>query len=102
MARAIFKVFFTIIVAITGAIVAPINALVVNLFPDLSRIISTFNSIVTNYIAPGVSWFFAIIPSTARTLTILYLTILLGYYGISITVHGIIKAYEIIKKIKFW
>ncbi len=102
MARIIFKVFFTIIIGITGVVVAPINALVVNLFPDLTNIINTFNNIVTNYVSPGFSWFFSIIPSTARTLIILYLTILLGYYGISITVHGIIKAYQIIKKIKFW
>lgn len=102
MARAIFKVFFSIIVAITGAIVAPINALVVNLFPDLSNIINVINNILNNYVANGIAWFFNIIPSTARTLILLYLTILFGYYTISITIHGIIKAYEIIKKIKFW
>lgn len=102
MARAIFKVFYTIIVALTGVIVAPINALVVNLFPDISSIVGYVNYVLQNYVANGFIWFFSMIPSTARTLVILYLTILVGYYTISISVHAILKAYQIIKKIKFW
>ena len=55
MARAIFKVFFNIIVALTNVILTPINILVSNLFPDLSLVITRFNYAINNYIGNGLS-----------------------------------------------
>lgn len=102
MARAIFKVFFSIIVSITNAILTPIFSLLSPLFPDLSLILTKFNYVVNTYLGGGLSWFWNIIPTGARSLITLYLTIMIAYYTISITIHAILKIFEIIKRIKIW
>lgn len=102
MARAIFKVFFSIITALVNVVLLPINALVSNLLPDLSLIIGKFNYVLNNYIGGGLSWFFHILPTGVRSLILLYLVILISYYTISVAAHGILKVYHIIKKVKFW
>lgn len=102
MARAIFKVFFDVIVALTNVILTPINAIVSTLFPDLSSVIARFNYAISNYLGSGLAWFWSIIPTNCKSLIILYLTILISYYTISISVHAILKVYTIIKNIKIW
>ena len=102
MAKAIFKVFFKIIVALTNVILTPINLLVANLFPDLSSIIARFTYACNTYLGSGLSWFYNIIPTNARNLVTIYITILISYYTISISVHAILKVYTIIKNIKIW
>lgn len=102
MARAIFKVFFSIITALVNIVLIPINALVSNFLPDLSLIISKFNYVLNNYLGRGLSWFFHILPSGVRSLVLIYIVILISYYTITLTIHGILKVYHIIQKIKFW
>lgn len=102
MAKAIFKVFFKIIVSLTNVILTPINLIIANLFPDLSLILTKFNIACNQYLGSGLTWFWSIIPSSCKSLIIIYLTILISYYTISITIHVILKVYTIIKNIKIW
>ena len=102
MAKAIFKVFFGLIMTVTNIVLAPINLLINGLFPDLSQLIYKFNVALNTYLGGSLAWFFNIIPSSVRSLIIIYLTILISYYTISISVHAILKVYRIIKNIKFW
>ena len=102
MAKAIFKVFFKIIVGLTNVILAPINGLVSHFFPDLSQVIARFNYAIQTYLGDGVTWFWSIIPDNCKTIITIYLTILIAYYTLSITVHAILKVYTIIKNIKIW
>ena len=102
MAKAIFKVFFKIIVTLTNVILTPINLLVANLFPDLGLILTRFNYVLNNYLGGGLAWFWSIIPPYCKSLIVLYLTILISYYTIMISVHAILKVYTIIKRIKIW
>lgn len=102
MAKAIFKVFFTIIVGLTNVILAPVNLLVSNLFPSLTQILVRFNYAVNQYLGNGLTWFWSIIPDNCKSIVVIYLTILISYYTISISVHAILKVYTIIKNIKIW
>lgn len=102
MAKAIFKVLFKVITAVLNVILSPINLLVANLFPSFSTMISNFNSLVSTYVGSGLAWFSNIIPPMTLSLIVLYLTILISFYTISFTVHGIVKIFHIIQKIKFW
>lgn len=102
MAKAIFKVFFKIIVGLTNLILTPINLLVSNLFPDLSLVIAKFNYAIDTYLGNGFTWFWSIIPTNCKTIITIYLTILISYYTLSLTVHAILKVYTIIKNIKIW
>ena len=102
MARAIFKVFFKIIVSLTNALLTPVFSLLGSLFPDLSLILTKFNYVVNNYFGAGLTWFWNIIPTGTQSLITLYLTIMITYYTISISVHAILKVFAIIKRIKIW
>lgn len=102
MAKVLFKVFLGFIKSVADIILAPINLLIVGLFPDLSNLISTFNSAVSRLIGAGVGFFSYMLPSGTKTLILFYLGILISYYTVSITVHGILKVINIIKRIKIW
>lgn len=102
MAKALFSVLFKVIKAIANVILAPINLLVVNLLPNFSSLIATFNNAVSTFINNGVMFFFNILPSNARALVILWLTFLVSYYSISLSIHFILKVYKLIKQIKIW
>lgn len=102
MAKAIFNVFFKIINALLAVILAPVNLLVKNAFPDFSNMISTFNNFLNTYIGGSLSWFFSILPPNTRSIVLIYLALLVAYYSISISLHAILKVYTVIKNIKFW
>lgn len=101
MAKAIFEVLFKVIVGITNIFLLPINALVVNLIPNLGNLINTFNDNVL-LVGNGLSYFSSMLPPTTKTCITIYLTFLITYYGISYTVHGVLKVIQIIKAIKVW
>lgn len=102
MARAIFKVFFSIITGLVSVILYPINQLASNFLPDLTLLINKFNYALNTYFGNGLTWFFNILPTGVRSVISLYLVILIAYYTITLTIHGILKVYHIIQKIKFW
>ena len=102
MAKAIFNVFFKIIVGLTNVVLIPVNLLIAGLFPDLTLLVSKFNYVIETYLGGGLTWFFSILPSNVRSLVVVYITILISYYTISISVHAILKVYTIIKNIKIW
>lgn len=102
MAKALFNVLFGVIKSILNIGLAPINLLVVNLFPDFSNLISTFNSTLTTYVSPTIGYFSSILPPNSRNIILLYLTFLVSYYTIVYSAHAIIKIFKIIQRIKFW
>lgn len=102
MAKAIFSVLFGVIKSILNIGLAPVNLLVVNLFPDFSNLISTFNTAVETYIGTGIGYFSSILPPNTRNIILLYLTFLISYYVVVYSAHAIIKIFKIIQRIKFW
>lgn len=102
MAKALFNVLFSVIKTILNIGLAPINLLVVNLFPDFSNLISTFNNAVQTYIGSTIGYFSSILPPNTRNIILLYLTFLISYYTIVYSAHAIIKIFKIIQRIKFW
>lgn len=102
MAKAIFKVFFAIIKKIVDILMTPINLLVVNLFPNLSQIITTFTQASTRLLGGLMGFFAHLLPPTTRLVILLWLSVLISYYGILFTAHVVLKIIEIIKKVKVW
>lgn len=102
MAKIIFSVFFGIISTVIRVITAPINAIVVNMFPSLGLIMSTFNSSIELFAASPIGWFAYLLPPTTRSIVLLWLTLLISYYTILFSIHVILKIFKIIKTIKFW
>lgn len=102
MAKAIFSVLFKVIKGLTASILAPINLIVSNLFPDFSNLIATFNNAVGTFLTGSLNYFFHILPPNCRAFVLLWLTLLVAFYTFSITAHAILKIYTIIKNIKIW
>lgn len=102
MAKAIFNVFFGVIKAIVNVILTPVNLLITGLFPSLATILNSFNSAISIYLGGGLSYFFNLIPPTSRTLILLWVSIIIAYYGIIFSYHLIMKIITIIKRIKVW
>ena len=102
MAKAIFKVLLKFIKSVVDLILSPINLLVVNLFPNLSNLLNTFNSSVSSVLGSSLGWFAHLLPPTTKSIVLFYLGILISYYTVTVTVHGIIKVIHIIKQIKIW
>lgn len=102
MGKAIFKVLLKFIKSVANAILLPVNALVVNLVPDVAEKISTFNNTISTIFGSSMGYISNFIPPYTKTLIIFYLGFLITYYTIVISVHAILKVIEIIKAIKVW
>lgn len=102
MAKAIFSVLLKFIKSVADIILAPINLLVVNLLPDLSSLISTFNSAVNQVVGTNLAFFAHLLPPITKNLILIYLGFLITYYTITLSAHAILKVINIIKAIKIW
>lgn len=104
MAYAIFKVLFKVIKTLLNIVLLPINALVVAIFPnlELENILLAFNDGVVYYLGGTLRYFSSMLPITTRTFILIYLTILISFYTVSIAVHAIIKLFSILQKLKLW
>ena len=74
MIKAIINGILSLIISILDIILIPVNALFENLFPDVSSMISTFNTFVTTYVGGGLSYFFSILPPIFRGLLVTFIT----------------------------
>lgn len=102
VAKAIFTVLLKFIKSVADFVLTPINLLVVNLLPDLSNLISSFNAGVTQLIGPNLAFFAHLLPPNTRALILFYLGFLVAYYTTTIAAHAVFKVIKIIKAIKVW
>lgn len=102
MINAILNGLLNFIKSIISIILTPIDLLISGLFPNFSSQISTFNVVVTQYIGGGLNYFSSIIPPGTKTLIVIYLTFLLTLFGLSISIHAILRILKIVKNIKMW
>ena len=102
MAKAFFNVLFQIITSVLNIVLLPINAVISNLFPDVSSLITQFNNLIDNVFGSGMVYFASILPPITKSIILFYLGVLVSYYTISISVHAFVKLFIVIRKIKFW
>lgn len=98
----IFTLLMKFIVAIANFFLTPVNALCVNLLPDLTDKINHFESLVNQFITPGLSWFFSILPPYTRSTILLYLDLLIIFFTATLSLHAILKVVHWIQNIKIW
>ena len=79
----IFKLLMKFIVAIANFFLAPINLLVVNVFPDFTDKINYFESAMNRLFTPLLSWFFNLLPSYTRSFVLFYILMLVSLYTVS-------------------
>lgn len=102
MFQLLFKIFFSVITNVANIVLLPINALIHNMFPDFSSYIQQFTDGVSTIFGGALGYFSNLLPPITKNIVLLYLSILLVYYTVSISVHAILKVIHIIKAIKIW
>lgn len=102
MINALLKGILSIITSILNIFLLPINALIENIFPDMSNAIGTFNTFINTYVGGTLSYFFSILPPIFRGILVIWFTFVIAYYSIYYTYIGILKIWNVIQKIKFW
>lgn len=102
MIKALINGLLNLLGSVIGLVLTPINSLVANLFPSMSNAIATFNTFVSRYVGGTLSYFFSLLPPIFRNLLVIWLTFVIGYYGVIYTYLGVKKLWEVIQKIKFW
>ena len=102
MIKLLFEVIFKMITALLNVVLLPLNLLIANAFPNLNSMISTFNTTASTVLGSGMGFFASLIPPITRSMILLYLTLLVAFYTISIASYVIIKVFTIIRNIKFW
>lgn len=100
--KALLNGILNVITSLLNIFLLPINALIENIFPDMSSAISTFNNFINNYVGGTLSYFFSILPPIFRGLLVLWYTFVIAYYSVYYSYLAIIKIWSIIQKIKFW
>lgn len=105
MINAIFNGLLTFMANLVGILLTPIDLIITNAFPDLASGISDFSSDIGNIISmisSIFSYFFNILPFKTQNMLLLYITLLIGFYTITISIHAVLKIIKIIKAIKIW
>lgn len=99
MAKAIFNVFFNVLIAFANVIFLPINNIISGLVPNLSQAISNVTSGINLYLSSLLAWGFNLLPPMSRYLVIFYLGFKIMYYTISYSVYGVVWVINVIKKL---
>lgn len=102
MVKALLNGILNVITSLLNIFLLPINALIENLFPDMSSAIDTFNNFISKYVGGTLSYFFSILPPIFRGLLVIWFTFVVAYYSVYYTYLGVIKIWNVIQKIKFW
>lgn len=102
MAKIFFDVFLKFVVSVANIGLAPVNSLLVNVFPNLTSYMNDFSSVLTTYVSPIFGWFIYLIPPKTRGLVGIYLGTVATLYVVGLTIQGIIKIFKLIKNIKIW
>ena len=102
MAKALMSVIMKLVTSVLDIVLLPVNALIENIFPDMSTAIGHFNTFVNTYVGGSIGYFASILPPITRSIIGLWLTFLVVYYGIVWSYTAIVKIFNVIRKIKFW
>lgn len=97
----LFRIFLSLLATIIQLVLYPFNQIFVLAFPNIStRITETITNLT--HIFDGMSWALGLIPSQVKITLLLILGLEIAKHSAYITAHLIVKAWNLIQKLKFW
>lgn len=99
MAKAIFNVFFKVLISIANIVLLPINTILSTFVPNLSQAITNITNAINVFLGNGLAYFFNLLPPISRYFVTFYLGFLVVYYTVSYSVHGVIWLIHVLKKL---
>lgn len=101
MFKALFNIIFNLLATLVQLVCLPLNTLIDNLLPDLAEKISYLTSKFP-VVFQNLAWFVNILPTYTRTIFLFAINVIIVKYTIYMSVHAIIKVWNLFQKLKFW
>lgn len=101
MFKALFNIILDLLATIVQLVCFPINAALTAALPDLSAKLSQLNSNISG-IFGNFSWIINILPSIFLEFLLFIIAVEIAKYTAYISMHGIIKVWNLFQKLKFW
>lgn len=101
MAAKILNVLLSLVLSIANVFLAPINTILTNFVPDLTEHLNYFTQGIGLFFTTKLSWFAYMIPPHTKSLIFIYITFLIAYYTVAITLHGVLWLLNVVKKLPF-
>lgn len=100
-----FKALFNIIIGLLSTLVQvvclPINSVMKATMPDLSNNITFVTNNIPKYFS-GVGYALSWLPNTIVAILVFIVAVEIAKYTIYMSVHGVIKVWNLFQKLKFW
>lgn len=101
MFQALFNIILDLLATVVQIVCFPINLALTNTIPDFSEQLSLLSSNITNLFG-NFSWAIGWIPGTFRDIVIFIILVEVAKYTCYISIHGVIKVWNLFQKLKFW
>lgn len=101
MFKALFNIILDLLATIVQLVCFPINAALTAAFPDISGMLSQVTSNISSMFG-NFSWIINILPSLFFEFLLFIITVEIAKYTAYISIHGIIKVWNLFQKLKFW
>lgn len=101
MFKILFNLVFKIVGVILGIVLAPINAILVTLFPGIGSTIATLTETL-NGLFTHFSWALGLVPEPIITVVLSILGFEIAKHTIYSATHLVIRMWGVIQRIKVW
>lgn len=101
MFRALFNIILNLLATLVQIVLFPLNELITNALPDISSDIQNVTNQITNMFG-NFSWGIDFLPKLFVECLVLILTLEVAKYTCYVSIHGIIKVWNLFQKLKFW
>lgn len=101
MFKALFNIIFNLLATLVQLVCFPLNTIIDNLLPDLTDKISYLTSKFP-IVFQNLAWFVNILPSYTRSIFLFSLNVVIVKYTIYMSIHAVIKVWNLFQKLKFW
>lgn len=101
MFKILFDIILNLVATLLQIILAPLNLIISNAFPNISNTITqTASSLVTMF--DGMGWAVGLIPNSVKVVLITILGLEISKHSAYVLSHVIVKVWNLVQKLKFW
>lgn len=101
MFKALFNIIFNLLATLVQLVCFPLNSIIDGLLPDLSEKITYLTSKFP-IVFQNLAWFVNILPTYTRGIFLFAINVVIVKYTIYMSVHAVIKVWNLFQKLKFW
>lgn len=101
MFKALFNIILDLLATVIQIVCLPINLALDAALPDISSMLTQVTSNIGS-IFGNFSWIVNILPSIFFEFLLFIITVEIAKYTAYISIHGIIKVWNLFQKLKFW